>query len=121
VQYSVLLACRRHELEGYAYENVLPVAFQVLLPEQGSKGLEEFRTTERKAGQADLNRMIRSAKCDALLPYKLVRGVEAFAKAKRSLLEVVREAAPQIHSHDELVTWLRQKGRRRESDYPYMR
>lgn len=103
-------------IEGYAYENLLPIAFQVLMPEQGSKGLEEFRTTERKAGQADLNRMIRSSKCDAMLPYKLVKGAETFAKSKRSLLEVVSEAAPQIHSHSDLVAWLRQKSQRRESD-----
>lgn len=103
-------------LESLAYEQVLPLAFHVFLPEQGSRALEEFREAERKAGHADAIRMVESSKCGALLPHKLVKGIDAFAKAKRPLIEVAREAAPHIHSQDELMDWLRQKNQQR-SEY----
>lgn len=103
-------------IESLAYENGLPIAFHILLPEQGSRALEEFREAERKAGHADLIRLVESSKCDALLPYKIVKGIEEFAKSKRPLIAVAREAAPHINSHNDLLDWLRQKNQQRPAD-----
>jgi TPR repeat protein len=103
-------------LEGKLYEEALPFAFNVLFPEQGSKALAEFREAERRAGHADLIRLIQSSRCDALLPHRFVKGVEEFAKAKRPLIEVVREKAPQVRSVSDLVEWVRQRNQSGQFD-----
>ncbi len=112
IQYGLTAAMKgdgSNFLEDMAYEKALPVAFQVLVPGQGTRALEEFREAERKAGYADLIRVVQASRCDALLPYKIVKGIEAYAKAKKSLFEVVREGAPHIRSQEDLLNWLRQK------------
>jgi len=105
-------------VEGMLYENALPIAFQVLVPGGGSRSLEEFREAERKAGYADAIRMVRTYKCGSLIPDKIVKGIEEYAKARRPLIEVVREAAPHIRSHDDLLGWLRLKSRQGAADAP---
>jgi tetratricopeptide (TPR) repeat protein len=95
--------------ESIAYEWALPIAYQVFVPGLGSTALDDFRKAERKAGEGDLIRMVESSKCRALLPYKIVKGIETFAKTPKSLLEVARTSAPNIHSTTDLSTWLRQQ------------
>lgn len=98
-------------IESYAYEKSLPYVFHFVLPEQGSKALEEFRQTERKAGHADAIRMAENSHCGGLLPYKMLNGVETFAKTKRTLLSVAEEVLPNINSAQDLADWLRQQQR----------
>jgi tetratricopeptide (TPR) repeat protein len=92
---------------GPIYEQYLPAVYQLLLPEQGEKALDEVRETAREAGKADLIRMVQSTKCGELLPMKIVNGVEAFSKARKSLLDVAIERYPNIHSLDDLTSLLR--------------
>lgn len=110
---NALLAAEKGDasniFESAGYEFALPVMFRLLMPELGSQALDEFREAQRKAGHADLIRMVESSKCDALLPYKIVKGIEEFAQAKRPLLEVAKEAAPHIKSQGDFLEWLRQK------------
>jgi hypothetical protein len=94
-------------IESRIYQAALPAVFQLLFPEQARQGLEEIQQSAHKAGHADLIRMVQSSKCGALLPYKVVSGIKAFANARRSLYEVAQQVSPDIHSiHDLLsVPW----------------
>lgn len=96
-------------LEGVAYEWLLPKAYQVFVPGTGSQSLEEFRKAERTAGSGDELRMVESSKCKALLPHKIVNGIEAFAKSRKSLLDVGRASSPNIRSLGDLSIWLQQQ------------
>jgi hypothetical protein len=94
-------------LIGPIYEQFLPVVYRLLLPEQGERALEEVRETARKAGHADLLRMVQSSKCGALLPRKIIDGIETFAKTRKSLFDVAQQQYPNIHSLDDLTSLLR--------------
>lgn len=96
-------------VESAAYEWLLPKAYQVFVPGLGSQALDEFRKAERAAGASDELRMVESSKCTALLPHKIVNGIEKFAKAKRSLLDLGRTTSRNIHSLDDLAVWLQQQ------------
>lgn len=96
-------------IEGVAYEWLLPKAYQVFVPGTGSQSMEEFRRAERTAGSGDELRMVESSKCQALLPHKIVNGLETFAQTKRSLLEVGKESSPGIRSLPDLTAWLQQQ------------
>ncbi len=106
-------------LETMLYEKYIPTIYFVFFPDQGHQALEEIRETARKAGHADLIRMVESVrkrstrtenKCDELLPYKIVKGIEAFAAAKRSLWEVAAGLYPEIHSFGDIATVLTERG-----------
>ena len=109
---NALLAAEKgdasNRAESLLYENALPFVFSFILPAQGSQALEDFRASERKAGHADLIRLVQSSKCNALLPHKIVNGIEEFARTKRTLIDVVREAKPNIHSMSDLAELVRQ-------------
>jgi len=96
-------------IEGSAYEWMLPRAYQVFVPPLGTKAMEEFRKAERLAGSGDELRMVESSKCKALLPYKIVSGIERFAKTRRSLLEIAQASSPNIRSMADLSAWLQQQ------------
>jgi tetratricopeptide (TPR) repeat protein len=96
-------------VEGMAYEWLLPKAYQVFVPGLGSQAMEEFRKSERLAGSGDELRMVESSKCGALLPHRIVTGLETFAKTKRSLVEVGRTSSPNIRSVGDLTAWLQQQ------------
>jgi hypothetical protein len=93
--------------EGLAYEWVAPKLIPVFFPEQGTRALDEIRESARKAGHADLIRMVEASECGALLPQRIVEGIEAFAKSKRSLFEVAKTVAPELGSFEDLrnVPW----------------
>lgn len=99
-------------VEGYAYEWLMPKAYQVFVPGLGSQALEEFRKAERAAGSGDELRMVESSKCKALVPHKIVNGIELFAKSRRSLLEVGQASSPNIRSLADLTAWLQQQSQR---------
>jgi hypothetical protein len=71
--------------------------------------MDEFRKAERTAGSGDELRMVESSKCQALLPHKIVNGLEAFAKSKKSLVEVAQTSSSNIHSIADLTAWLQQQ------------
>jgi tetratricopeptide (TPR) repeat protein len=96
-------------IEGVAYEWLLPKAYQVFVPGLGSQSMDEFRKAERTAGSGDELRMVESSKCQALLPHKIVNGLETFAKSKRSLVEVAQTSSSNIHSIADLTGWLQQQ------------
>ena len=96
-------------IESMAYEWLLPRAYQVFVPGLGSQGIDEFRKGERTAGSGDELRMVESSKCQALLPHKIVNGLETFAKTKRSLLQVGQASSPNIRSLADLTAWLQQQ------------
>jgi tetratricopeptide (TPR) repeat protein len=96
-------------VESLAYEWLLPKAYQVFVPGLGSQAMEEFRKAERTAGSGDELRMVESSKCQALLPNKIVNGLETFAKTKRSILEVGQASSPNIRSLADLTAWLQQQ------------
>ena len=97
-------------IDGYAYENLLPVAFQVIYPDQGSKALEERRESLREAGKADLLRIVETSNCKSLIAEKLVEGVEKFAQSKKTLFQTMKELKPQIKSIQDLPEVLRNGG-----------
>lgn len=97
-------------IEGAAYEYMLPKAFQVLLPAQGSQSLEDFRKAERAAGSGDELRMVENSKCGALMPSKIVTGIKNFAKSNKSLLQVIQSTTPNVRSLEDIPKWLQQKG-----------
>lgn len=96
-------------VEGLAYEWLLPKAYQVLVPGLGSQAVDEFRKSERVAGSGDELRMVESSKCNALLPHRIVTGLETFAKTKKSLVEVGRTSSPNVRSVGDLSAWLQQQ------------
>lgn len=93
--------------EGMAYEKAMPFAFQLLFPDLGEKALDERREAQREAGRADVLRMVESSECSALLPHKILAGVEKFASAKRSLFDVVRAEKPNINSIEDVYNMVR--------------
>jgi hypothetical protein len=97
-------------LETMLYEKYIPTLYFIFFPDQGQKALEEIRETARKAGHADLIRMVESSQCGELLPYKIVKGIETFAAARRSLWEVAAGVYPEIHSFGDIATVLTQRG-----------
>jgi tetratricopeptide (TPR) repeat protein len=99
-------------IEGAAYEWLLPKAYQVFVPGNGSQALEEYRKAERMAGSSDELRMVESSNCKALLPNKIVNGIEQFAKSRKSLLEVAQKSSPNIHSLSDLSVWLQQQNQK---------
>ena len=98
--------------EGVAYEWLLPKAYQVFVPGLGSQALDEFRRAERTAGSGDELRMVESSKCTALLPHKIVNGIELFARTRRSLLDIGKASSPNINSVADLTAWLQQQNQR---------
>lgn len=100
-------------VQGYAYEKLLPYAYQAFVPSLGSQALEEFRKAERAAGSGDELRMVESSKCKGMVPDKIVNSIELFAKSRRSLLEVAQDSSPNIHSLADLSAWLQQQSRSR--------
>ena len=94
-------------LEGRTYDWALPYLFEAMYPALGPKALEERREAQREAGKADLLRLVESSNCDSLVAFKFVKGVEAFAKKKKSLLEWGREAAPNLRSVTDLPDLIR--------------
>ncbi len=88
--------------ESIVYEQGLPLVFALLHPEAGSSALEDFRETARRAGNADVVRLAESSECGALLPHRIVEGIEAFAAHRRSLYAVARERLPQLGSLEAL-------------------
>lgn len=105
-------------VEGYAYEWLLPKAYQVFVPSLGSQALEEFRKSERAAGSGDELRMVESSNCKGLVPYKIVNGIELFAKSRRSLLEIGQASSPNVRSLADLSAWLQQRGQKASAGAP---
>jgi hypothetical protein len=105
-------------IEGYGYEWLMPKAYQVFVPGLGSRALEEFRKSERAAGSGDELRMVESSKCNALVPHKIVEGIETFAKSKRSLLQVAQASSPNIRSLADLSAWLQQQSQKTSAAAP---
>jgi hypothetical protein len=92
---------------GPIYEEYLPAIYKLLLPEQGDKALEELRQTLRRAGHADLLRVVQASSCGARMPRKFIDGIEAFSRTKKTLLEVAQDRYSTIHSFDDLIALLK--------------
>jgi len=89
-------------LEGMLYDRAMPLLVRLILPAQGESALAEVRRARHAAGKADATRIVRGSECEAMLPSKLVAGIDAFARSPRSLFDVVRELAPEVQSYDDL-------------------
>ena len=96
-------------LESWMYEKSLPVLYRLIFPEVGVAALEERRHALRKAGNADLIRMVRQSECGALGPHKLITGVSKFAEARKSLLETAQEKLPGVKSLDDIIALFKGK------------
>jgi tetratricopeptide (TPR) repeat protein len=105
-------------VEGYGYEWLMPKAYQVFVPGLGSRASEEFKKAERAAGSGDELRMVESSKCKSLVPYKIVSGIETFAKSKRSLLQIAQSSSPNIRSLADLSAWLQQQSPKTSAALP---
>jgi len=98
-------------LESSVYEYIIPKAYQVIYPGQGEDALKQRREAFHEAGKADLLRLVESSKCDSLVTHKLVKGVEQFAKTKKTLYENVKEIAPEIKSVYDISSYLQNNGK----------
>lgn len=105
-------------IEGYGYEWLMPKAYQVFVPALGTQALEEFRKAERAAGSGDELRMVESSQCKALVPHKIVNGIELFAKSRRSLLQIAQTSSPNIRSLADLSAWLQQQNQGKSATAP---